>query len=107
MSKLDEKLAEGRALRKAARAVVETDLALLRSEWAPGPLAGRVASRTREKGAELSAQATDWGRRHGPLLATISGALAGAAGLWFARNPILRVVRKRKTQTACDPAGEE
>ena len=66
MSKLDEKLAEGRALRKAARAVVETDLALLRSEWAPGPLAGRVASRTREKGAELSAQATDWGRRHGP-----------------------------------------
>ena len=107
MSKLDEKLAEGRALRKAARAVVETDLALLRNEWAPGPLAGRVASRMREKGTELSAQATDWGRRHGPLLATVSGALAGAAGLWFARNPILRAVRERKARATCDPAGEE
>lgn len=41
MSKLDEKLAEGRALRKAARAVVETDLALLRSGGRPAPsLAG-------------------------------------------------------------------
>lgn len=95
MSKLDEKLAQDRATREAARSVVEADLMLLRQDWAPKPVMRRLAARTGAAGIGVKRDAVAWANRHSTVLAATGGALVSAAAFWFARAPILRAIGLR------------
>lgn len=105
MSKLDEKLAQDRATREAARSVVEADLMLLRQDWGPEPVMQRLAARTGAASTGLSRNTVDWAKRHGTVLAATGGALVSAAAFWFARAPILRAIGLRDPEPM-DPEDE-
>jgi len=81
MSDLQRRLLEDRAIRDAARAVLEADYAHLKSALRPAHLMDRVG----ENASGLFDQAVETAGNHRGAIA----ALLAAIGLWFARNPIM------------------
>jgi hypothetical protein len=93
MSRSAGQLEEDRALRNSARALFRKELAEVRQEVTPRALGERVADRVGRKVDAASDRATGFVSRHGGALAAAGGAIVTAAGLWFARKPILERVR--------------
>lgn len=96
MGKLDRQLIEDRALRDAASAVFQEDIALLRASLSPNELANRFGSKVEEGGGEVAEKASELLRdnRQSILmgLAISAGALATVT---LVPNPIRAAVRKR------------
>lgn len=93
MTRLPDHFVEDRALRDAARAVLNEDIARLRTSLDGEGLASRVSSsfsttitaRIRAGASDLLAQARAQASDHLGVLAILLGAII----LWFARGPIL------------------
>ena len=103
MSKLDHRLAEYRALRKAAHALLQADLAQLRAAWSAGKIAaraGRNISRKADNAAQLA-------RKHQGIIVAGAAAVAGAATLWFARAPILKAIASWREKAEAGEPGDE
>ena len=81
MKDLELQLAQDRALRDAAKAVVQADIAFLKEGFAPSALTSRMA----DGASEIFDHAKDVASDRKGILATLLGAVI----LWFARNPIL------------------
>lgn len=81
MSDIERRLREDRALRDAARAVVDADVEHVRSIFAPSQLARRAG----DEAAELFERASEVADDNRGVLA----ALIAAVLIWFARNPIM------------------
>ncbi|MCB2089739.1 MAG: hypothetical protein R3E18_09280 [Sphingomonadaceae bacterium] len=98
MSDLERQLREDRALRNAARAVVDADVAHLRSVFAPSHLAGMAG----DEASDLFDRARDAASSHKGILATLIAAIF----IWFARTPILSLLSDGEEDVE-DEAGEE
>ncbi|MBD3729790.1 MAG: hypothetical protein IE933_08810 [Sphingomonadales bacterium] len=81
MSGIEQRLREDKAVRDAARAVVEADVAYLKSIFAPAQLAARAG----DEAAQLFERASEAADDNKGVLA----ALLAAVLIWFARNPIM------------------
>lgn len=88
MSGARQRVIEDRRLRDAARAVVETDWAHLKADYAAKGLGERAIGRISAGAQEVYDEALDVAADNKGALAAIVAALA----LWFARNPILDAV---------------
>lgn len=94
MSRLPRQFEEDRALRDAARKVLDADLAHLKDGLAEQGIAGRVkaqvmgriSNRISEGARDVFDQAKEKASDHRGVLA----ALIGAIILWFAREPLLQ-----------------
>lgn len=81
MTDLATRLMQDRAMRNAARAVIDADLEHLKADFAPGELKSRLAE---SAGDVLDHAAEIVGDNRGVI-----GALLAAVAIWFARNPLL------------------
>ncbi|MCP5396865.1 MAG: hypothetical protein H6918_09055 [Sphingomonadaceae bacterium] len=84
MSELERRLREDRALRNAARAVVDADIAHIRSVFAPAHLAEKVG----DEATDLFDRASAAADSHKGILATLIAAIF----IWFARTPIMSLL---------------
>lgn len=85
MADLKRRMYEDRALRDAAKALVEADVAHLRNGLQSKSIGERVLGNIGEGAKDVFESAADVADNHKGALA----ALIGAIMLWFARNPIL------------------
>lgn len=85
MGKLEQQLNEDRALRDAARRLLENDLGLVKSDVRGRGLGERTVDRLREGSLDVAEQAMDYAKVH-PLL--VFGGLAAVLLVLF-RNPLL------------------
>jgi hypothetical protein len=89
MGKLDQQLAEDRALRDAASAVFQEDLALLRSSLSPNALANRLGHRVEESSGEVTEKFSELFHENKALVLGGFAAAAGSlAALVLIPNPI-------------------
>lgn len=92
MSPLKQRLLEDRAMRNAARANVETDIAIIKGEDSDQGLTGRLLDGGKDLARTLSDGALDMA---GDSKAKLGGAVAlGVAGLaaWIFRGTIMDVI---------------
>ncbi|WFL76983.1 hypothetical protein P7228_13435 [Altererythrobacter arenosus] len=85
MADLKRQMQEDRALRDAARALLDADVAHLRNGLASKSIGERVLDNIGEGAKDVFESAADAADNHKGALA----ALIGAIVLWFARNPIM------------------
>ncbi len=82
---LERQLKEDRALRNAARALVEADISHVKADFAAKNVGLRVASRMKEGAVDVYEDAVDIAEDNRGVLATLIAAVL----IWFARNPIM------------------
>jgi hypothetical protein len=89
MSKdLAQQLREDRALRNAARALLDADVAHLRTTLSGKSISTRVVDSISSSASEVLDEAIEVADNHRGALA----ALLAAVVLWFARNPIIALL---------------
>ena len=81
---LERQMAEDRALRDAALALVKSNVALIRADLNERGLGGRVADRISDSAMDIADEAVDYADEN---RGTVAGVVAGLV-LWFARGPI-------------------
>lgn len=85
MSDLKRQMQEDRALRNAAKALVEADVAHVKNAFSGPSLTERAAAGLSEGAKDVFDKASNAADDHKGILA----ALVGAVLIWFARNPIM------------------
>lgn len=85
MRELDLKLKQDRALRNAARALVQADFANVRADLAGRGFGARIVDRINDGAVDIFEEAVELADSNRGVLA----GLIGAVLLWFARNPVL------------------
>jgi hypothetical protein len=98
MKDLELQLAQDRALRDAAKAVIQADIAFLKEDLAPSALTSRMA----DGATEVFDRAKDVAEDNKGIL----GTLVAAVILWFARNPILDLLAGDRDDEQHDEAPE-
>lgn len=88
MSKLERQMQEDRAMRDAAKALVDADLAHVKNSFSGPGLTERAATNLSEGARDVFEKASDAAESHKGILA----ALVGAVIIWFARNPLLSLL---------------
>ena len=84
MTDRKRQMVEDRNLRDAAKAIVESDIAHIKSELSAKGIGERMIGSVGEGAADVLERASEAAETHKGVLA----ALLGAVVLWFARNPI-------------------
>ncbi len=84
---LDRQLREDRALRDAARALFQADVAHLRADLAGRSISSRIVDRIGEGATDVLEEAMEVADNNKGVIATLVAAIV----LWFARNPILGI----------------
>ena len=97
------RMLEDKYLRDSARALVEADIELLKTDVSQKTLATRAMERAREGAAELYEEAIDIADDNKGALA----ALLAAVVLWFARNPILEMLGFVSDHDGADRADDD
>lgn len=85
MTDLKRQMIEDRAMRDAARTILESDIAHIKSELSAKGIGERMLGSVGEGAVDVLERAGEAADNHKGVLAT----LVGAVVLWFARNPIL------------------
>ncbi|WP_095011025.1 hypothetical protein [Tsuneonella mangrovi] len=85
MSANERQMAEDKALRDAARALVMADVAHIKTDLAQRGIGARVADRIGDGAVDVFKEAVEVAEDNRGALAAIFGALV----LWFSRNPIM------------------
>ncbi|MGH6786977.1 MAG: hypothetical protein ACREBO_09105 [Novosphingobium sp.] len=85
MSDPEARLAEDRANSRAARAVVEAEMAQIKADLAARGIGGRIADTAGEKAKAVADEALEVARDNKAVIAGTIGALA----LWVWRKPLL------------------
>ncbi|MFN4112393.1 MAG: hypothetical protein ACK4GD_00465 [Sphingomonadaceae bacterium] len=85
------RLAEDKALRDAARALIDADLARLKGTVAARSVPARAMDRATEGAVEVLEQVADAAGRNKGVIA----ALVGATAIWLARHPLLALLDDR------------
>ena len=84
---LERQLREDRALRNAARALFEADLANIKASLTGRSISSRIVDRIGEGAAEVLDEAIEVADNHKGVIATLIAAIV----LWFARQPIIEL----------------
>ena len=85
MSKLEQQFLEDRALRNAAKALLDADIERVKADLDDRSVGKRALDRAKDGAAEVFEKASDSASSNSGILALLIGAIV----LWFARNPIL------------------
>lgn len=85
MSGLADELAQDRALRDAALAVFQADLAFIREDMKARSVGGRIADRFGDSAKDMLDDAIDYAEENRGMIAAAVAAIV----LWFARAPLL------------------
>ena len=96
-------LAEAKALRNAARALVEADVARLRSAIDQRSIPARAMDRATEGAVDVFEQVSDAAARHKGVIAALIGAMA----LWLARHPLLALLDDEDEPAPDSPKPED
>ena len=88
MSAIDLQLAEDRALRDAAKRLIDADIAFIKEDLAQRGAGGRIADRAADAALDTADDALNAAREHQAILLAASVAIVA----WFARRPICRAV---------------
>jgi len=96
--KLERQMQEDRALRSAARALVQADVEHLKSDFKGKSIGSRVADRMTEGAVDVFEEAVEVAEDNKGVLAT----LVAAAVLWFARNPVMSLFEDSEETEASD-----
>ena len=88
MSRLEDQLAEDRALRDAARRNVMADIELVRENLSGAKIASRVAGRVGDGAVDVLERAKEQADDKRGVLAALIGALL----VWIAREPLLELL---------------
>lgn len=89
MTAIDVQLAEDRALRDAARRLLDADLAFIREDLSQRSAGGRIADRAIDAALDTTDDALNYARNHAAVLLGITAAV----GAWLARRPICKGVK--------------
>jgi hypothetical protein len=92
MTSLKDQLREDRALRDAAREVIDLDIAHVKSLTSPEKLRDRTIVPAGEKAANLRQEAASKASDNKGKIAAIIGAAASAAILWAVREPLAALI---------------
>lgn len=95
---LEMQLREDRALRNAARALVDADMAHLRTSLSGRSISSRIFGRFSEGAADVFEEAVEVAEHHKGVLATLVAAIV----IWFARHPLGRMVGMSDEETELD-----
>lgn len=98
MSDLKAQMREDRAIRDAARALVEADVAQLKITFSGKSLAKRVTDRVSEGAQDIFEEAVEAADSNRGALATLIAAVV----LWFAHNPIMSLFEDEDDDEADD-----
>lgn len=90
MSRLEQQLAEDKAMRDAALGLFSADLALIRADLKERGIGGRLADRIGESTLDMVDEAADYAEANRGKVAAGIAALV----LWFTRGPILDALGK-------------
>lgn len=82
---LERQLKEDRALRNAARALVEADISHVKADFSAKNVGVRFAGRMKEGAIDVYEDAVDIADDNRGVLTTLIAAVV----IWFARNPIM------------------
>ena len=82
---LERQLREDRALRNAARALFDADIAHLKASLSGKSISSRIVDRIGEGASEVLDEAMEVADNHKGVIATLIAAIV----LWFARHPII------------------
>ncbi|MGX7926032.1 hypothetical protein ACWPMX_05605 [Tsuneonella sp. HG094] len=85
---LEQQLREDRALRNAARALFEADIANLRANLSGKSISSRIVDRIGEGAAEVLDEAIEVADNNKGVIATLIAAII----LWFARHPLIELI---------------
>ncbi|MXO68300.1 hypothetical protein GRI72_05600 [Altererythrobacter marinus] len=85
MTEAEHRMAEARALRDAALALVKADIAHLQTDLNAKGIGARVLERLAEGASDVLDEATDVAENHRGVLVTLVAAIV----LWFARHPLM------------------
>lgn len=104
MTRLPPRFIEDRALRDAARAVIEEDIARIRASLGEQGVASRVSSsvgstisgRVRAGASDVLEQAKQQANDHRGVLAVLVGAIL----LWLMRGPLLALIERDEEEDA-------
>ncbi|XUU60290.1 hypothetical protein ACRAQ6_12070 [Erythrobacter sp. HA6-11] len=96
MSELKRQMLEDRAVRDAAKALIDADVAHVKNTFSGPSLTERAASNLNEGAREVFDKASNAAGDHKGVLA----ALIGAILIWFARNPILSLFDNEENDTS-------
>lgn len=96
-------LAEAKALRNAARALVEADIARLKGDVDRRSIPARAMDRATEGAVDVLEQVSEAAARHKGLVAAAVGALA----LWLARHPLLALLDDEDEPAPDSPSPED
>lgn len=100
---LERQLREDRALRNAARALFEADIAHLRASLAGRSISSRIVDRIGEGASEVLDEAIEVADNNKGVIATLLAAIV----LWFARQPILDMFLPREEHGEENPGDSE
>ncbi|NVE93732.1 hypothetical protein [Altererythrobacter lutimaris] len=101
MSDLKRQMLEDRAVRDAAKALIDADIAHVKNTFSGPSLTERAATNLNEGAREVFDKASSAADNHKGILA----ALIGAVLIWFARNPILSLFEEQDAGKQ-EPLGE-
>ena len=91
-SRLERQMLEDRALRNAARALVQADVEHLKADLKGKSIGSRVADRMTEGAVDVFEEAVEVAEDNKGVLATLIAAVV----LWFTRNPIMSLFDDRE-----------
>lgn len=103
MNPAEQRLADDRALRNAARAVHDANLAQVKADLAARGVPARISAKAKHDALELASEALDVARESKGIIAGGIGALL----LWFFRKQVISLFRPAKVQETSDNAPAE
>ena len=103
MSNLKHRLAQDKALRDEARALIEDDIAHAKSLVAPTNLRERTVPPASEKAQALLHETRATALDHKGTIAAVAGAAISAGILWIVREPLMELIERL---TAPDEAAD-
>lgn len=101
MSRLEDRLAQDRELRDAARAVLMADIELARTSFTPKGVANRVTGRIGDGAKDVFEVAKAQADDNRGIIAVLIGAIL----VWLAREPILEILGLETQQGENDASG--
>lgn len=100
----EQRLAEDRALRNAARAVFHTDIVLMRETLDPERLKQRATEKLAKSGESAASLAEDLATNHRSAVAAGLAAIVGLGALVLGRGAIARALSRPKRENDGAPA---
>ena len=109
MGDMRRKLMEDKALRDMARSIVGAQFSRVREALSGQRIGAQLADRVGDDTIDLAADAANTLKRNGGMIAGIVAAVgAGAAALWFAREPLMELLRPAADDAfEADEVGDE